>query len=1112
MMRPFLILWFTASLLFLWCSAAIALPVAAVAAAFEISGITAELVTGAINLGIAFAVSAAVSYISKALAPATPSVTSQPGGTSGKLQAGGALPRSFIVGRGMTAGSLVYANTYSPDQATAAASALSQGTAATGNTPNAYLVMVIALSDLPVTRLVSMWVNGAECTFDAGAGAVFEGVPVPEYNSANAVQEFDGTPSGSPPTLSIASAPNIGAFESISSVTDDTTDVDMTATDPGEETPDSYSFDRSSKTLTFDPSAAGHTIAVDFNYTSGAGTDNLWIRFYDGTQTTPDAALAQLYGSDPNRPYTSDRVGTGVAYAVVTALFNDNLFSGFPQLKFVLDGVKLYDRRFDSTNGGSGSQRLGDPSTWALSANPATIVENLLRGIAYAGTWLYGAQTVTDTQLPADSWLAGQNECDTAIDLNAGGTELQYIAGGEISVATQPADCIDELLKACNGKLAEIGGTYKIRVGAPGSAVLSFSDDDVLSTDQQTFTPFPSLQQTINAVTAKYISPAQAWNAQDAVPLYDPDLEATDGGQRLPVDISYSFVTSGTQVQRLMKSARDTERAFRQHALPMPPDGFVIEPLDVVSWSSTRNGYSAKLFDVLSCDDLPTLCVSWQIKEVDPNAYDWTPSTDEQALSFGPLALLRPASQPVKDWSAVGIIVHSDTDQDMAAIELSWDNGSGDIAAVMFEVRLASNSVVVARGDTQNYAAGAIIISQNLIFATNYETRGRYVPKSIRATDWSDWISVTTPDVRISITSFEDGLRDFVTGTFASIQAAVDKTAGLVASVAQEQDAANYLDKYGINNNIIAQVQATNASVTVVANAVDEIDSSFAEYQVTVSAQFATANASIETNAEAISSANAAFASYTTTTTATLDGLSATVTENATAVATVDGKLASQWTLNLDTNGFVESIQAFNDGSQSEFVFVASSFEVAQPSVTGGDPVPVFAIANVAGSPKIVLRGDMYADGTINALAIVAGTITADKIVDNSLTAAQVTSGSHTIQFADGAAEVDIITESFTATSGRYDIDAVVQPLTFTASGEISFTFRVRVDGVIAGQISIPSLTLSSTVQFMCSGPISTYASVGAGTHTVQLTVQVNTALAGRPTLGATLKVVEFIK
>ncbi|HEV7284025.1 MAG TPA: hypothetical protein VGN75_04140, partial [Kaistia sp.] len=70
-------------------------------------GILAGLVGGALKLGIGLG----LSYLAQSLFGKKQPVGGV-GGASGKLQSGGAVPRSFVVGRGMTAGSLVYAGTW----------------------------------------------------------------------------------------------------------------------------------------------------------------------------------------------------------------------------------------------------------------------------------------------------------------------------------------------------------------------------------------------------------------------------------------------------------------------------------------------------------------------------------------------------------------------------------------------------------------------------------------------------------------------------------------------------------------------------------------------------------------------------------------------------------------------------------------------------------------------------------------------------------------------------------------------------------------------------------------------------------------------------------------
>src|SRR5690606_29089824 len=122
---------------------------------------------------------------------------------------GGDNPLSFIVGTYATAGTLEYVNTWGRE----------------GKTPNAYLTMVISLSDLPVTALrPRLWVNGEACTIDFSDTSYEQGFPVQEF----------------------------------------LTDGD---------------------------------------------NNHLWVKFYDGTQTSADSFLLSKFGGDAERPWQADMIG-----------------------------------------------------------------------------------------------------------------------------------------------------------------------------------------------------------------------------------------------------------------------------------------------------------------------------------------------------------------------------------------------------------------------------------------------------------------------------------------------------------------------------------------------------------------------------------------------------------------------------------------------------------------------------------------------------------------------------------------------------------------------------------------------------------------------------------
>ncbi len=399
-----------------------------------------------------------------------------------------------------------------------------------------------------------------------------------------------------------------------------------------------------------------------------SGVDNLWVRFYDGTQSLADSFLTSTFGSDPNYPWTTNMVGHGVAYVIVTARLNPQVFpSGFPQYKFALRGAKLYDQRLDSTAGGSGPQRFSDQTTWAYSENPVLIVNNILRAISYGGQPLYGLQGLPASRVPSASWFAAMNECDATINDIGGGSHAQYRCGAEISVDVQPADMIDALLKGCNGRIAEIGGVYKVLVGAASASVYSFTDSDIIVSQPQTFDPFPPMDKAVNGITATYPEPAEAWANKDS-PLRKYQAAVDEDGEIFS-NVNYATVYDASQVQRLQDAALGEAGRLRRHAHTMPPPAFVLEPLDTTSWTSARNGYAAKAMLVNEATINENLDIPVSLSEIDPADYDFDPNADYLPVNQTPL--VEPDLPPL-----LGAVTGLTAVQSADTITLSWNGFS----------------------------------------------------------------------------------------------------------------------------------------------------------------------------------------------------------------------------------------------------------------------------------------------------------------------------------------------------------------------------------------------------------------------------------------------------
>lgn len=495
-----------------------------------------------------------------------------------------------------------------------------------------------------------------------------------------------------------------------------------------------------------------------------------WVKYYDGSQVVADPGLWTAYSGYPDRPWSADMIGRGVCYAVVTFRYNRSLFQAFPKLRFVLGGIPLYDPRLDSTAGGSGAQRWNDRATWAPSGNPVVQVYNIMRGIEVDdfGTW---GGRVDASALPADVWMAAMNACDVPVALAGGGSEPAYRAAFDVSVEDEPASVIEELLKACSAEVCDLGGRWIIRVGGPGLPVYFFTDDDILTSRDQDLEPFRSLDQTHNGVAATYPDPAQLWESVPAPTITDAAWQAQDQGRQLIADLALPAVPYALQVQRLMRGWLNEERRFIRHSLNLPPDAAILSPLDSVAWTSERNGYSAKVFEVAEVvDDLQSCIQRVSLREKDATDYDWH-SGLELPLPVAPGGVVVPVVQAVPGWNVAGVALSDNAGARRPALRLEWDgDGQDDVRGLEWEIRRAGQALAELRGSTMAVAQGATWVSDGILPGQAYEARARFIVD--RPVDWSVWDAATAPDIRF-------GVGDLATGVFNEIDARADAAAKL---------------------------------------------------------------------------------------------------------------------------------------------------------------------------------------------------------------------------------------------------------------------------------------------------------------------------------------------
>lgn len=539
-------------------------------------------------------------------------------------------------------------------------------------------------------------------------------------------------------------------------------------------------------TVIINDEAVALTGDVHADYGGGAAADSryagkLWCKFYDGTQTAADPMLLDKYGGDPDRPWSADMVGTGIPYLIATFRYDRDVYNNLPSVRAVVKGIPLYDPRKDGSIGGTGAHRWSDPATWEFTVNPIVMAYNILRGISLPDGTVWGGEAEAG-DLPLSVWSAAMNACEQDVEAEVGKTEPAYRAGFEVSLDDEPFDVVDELMKAASAAYAEVGGVWFVRVGPPSLPSYFFTDGDIVRTAEQDLDPFPGLDDIVNAVHASYPDPEMLWEPKDAPGRYDAAYEAADRDRRELSEIELPAVPYPNQVQRLTVAWLKDARRFRQHHVTLPPDALRLSPLETVSWTSERNGYVDKLFEIgMAAHDTRTLNTVFAIRECDPEDYDWTP---DMRLPFDvpPSSVTDPGPLMVPGFAVDAVSIGDDAGTPRrAGIRIRWTADLPGVRGIKWQIRVEATGEAVLSGSTHDIEGGERILSEGILPKTGYQVRGKLITDLPRT--WTAWVSVTTPDVRLSPADLVDDLNAKIDTAFDRHDAVIADATGAVGDL-----------------------------------------------------------------------------------------------------------------------------------------------------------------------------------------------------------------------------------------------------------------------------------------------------------------------------------------
>lgn len=844
---------------------------------------------------------------------------------------------------------------------------------------------------------------------------------------------------------------------------------------------------------------------------------SIWVKFFDGRQTAADGFLTAF--SNPVGRWAADCIGIGESFVSVLVEYDKDHNNSYPDFFFEFKGAPIYDWRKDSTNGGSGSHRWNNVATHEYSANPILIERHYRRGFSVNGD-LFCGMDMQESDLPVAKWTPAASVCDE-IDVDDG------LPRYEVSIilnSMQPhTSNLQSLALSCGSmQIDSVDGSWPL-VGTDQPVVITFTDDDLISVADVEFQRYKSMGELVNSVSGNYPEPDQLWsmvgyNEQIATAFLAVDRRTRD------LAIDFPMVRLARQAAQLAYIYLYENRFEITATVTLRPRFQSLEEGDWVTWNSEEYGTFTYIITSKSLRSLESdgpRNVVLKLQQRDGGIYS--------GITPVPIVFPTPNDGPVylaevQSFGIVAVNVQGALGRALPAIRASWTPTIPvDVTITAIELiyyPTAQPGQVLTK--TVPADRSVAILDSGVVSNTNYTVQAKIITNPSRVTVFNAGANVTTSNILVGTVDVDAAilynitiLNDLFNDRLAEVEAkiasvssnlgalsftntkrvenklsdvvgAISASISHVSEVSTGENAARVLDIF----SLFAGTNSGTGMINVTAQSLSSLSGSFSAYQITVGTTYATivglnaTNALVSANAIAISGITGSLANYVLTVTAsatyaTIGGsgagslatTNANVTVNASAVALLNGYAGAQYSITLDVNGYGVGFNLINGGGGiGAAVFTVPKFQIASPGVSGGAAVPIFTVGNVAGSPKIGIRADMYIDGTITASnAIIAGTITGSLIQALAInTAALAINGVDILNIIPGAVtnEVSlpfsasgsipaattqsIISGSATIKGGTAGVQfcAEVTGLNSNTSGFDWIVYRLFVDGV----------------------------------------------------------------
>lgn len=307
-------------------------------------------------------------------------------------------------------------------------------------------------------------------------------------------------------------------------------------------------------------------------------------------QTADTDAVAEITN------WTTDHRLRGVAYIYVRLEYDQNAFSGIPEIHAEVQGQKLYDPRTTLT---------------AFSNNPALAVWDYLVDSRYG---LGIASSVLDSA----SFQAAANYCDQTFTDPDARVIARYTCDGVVDTSQSILANLNALLTACRGMLIYTAGTYKLLIDKTETAAFTFDEDNIVG---GWGISLGNARSRFNRVSAHFFNPDRSWQEDLGIADDATSRAAADNGRLLSTEIQLPFTTNIYRAERLAHLTLRQSRQPNAVTFTATLEALENDVGDVVYVTHEMPGWTNQPFRIMRLELTQGSLVAVSLSEYEPTVY-----------------------------------------------------------------------------------------------------------------------------------------------------------------------------------------------------------------------------------------------------------------------------------------------------------------------------------------------------------------------------------------------------------------------------------------------------------------------------------------------------------